>query len=433
MKKILSAVLALIMVFCLAACNGGTPAGNDTGDNGDNGENANADFKIGAILVGDETEGYTLAHMEGIKAAAKTLGLTDDQIIWEYKVPEDASCKDKADELALKGCKVIFSNSYGHQDFMQQAAEANPDVTFVAMTGDYAGLSGVDNLKNAFTSVYESRFVSGIVAGMKVKELVEAEKLTEKNFDSDGNVKIGYVGAFPYAEVKSGYTAFFLGIKSVYEKVAMEVTYTNSWFDIEKEGAAAEQLMADGCVIIGQHADSTGAPAAVEAALKNGTVAYSVGYNIDMLDVAPTAALTSASNNWAVYYTEAIGAAMKGEEIPTNWSEGYETGAVNITALGESCAEGTKEATDKAIEDIKSGALKVFDTSAFTVGGEHLTEAIVDLSYMDFSANPPAVVYPGEKVNAIKTEGEVSYFAESEFRAAPYFALDIDGISDKFN
>ncbi len=431
MKKILSAVLALIMVFCLAACNGGTPANGDGNVNGDN--SANADFKIGVILVGDETEGYTLAHMDGIKAAAKTLGLNDDQIIWEYKVPEDATCKDKADELALKGCKVIFANSYGHQDFMQQAAEANPDVTFVSMTGDYAGLSGVDNLKNAFTRVYESRYVSGIVAGLKIKELVDAGVLTEKNFDSDGNVKIGYVGAYPYAEVKSGFTAFFLGIQSVYEKVAMEVTYTNSWFDIEMEGAAAEKLMADGCVIIGQHADSTGAPAAVEAALKNGTVAYSIGYNIDMLDVAPTAALTSASNNWSVYYTEAIGAAMKGEEIPTNWSEGYETGAVNITALGESCAEGTEEAVNTAIAAIKDGTLKVFDTSKFTVNGEHLTEAMVDLSYMDFSANPPAVVYEGETVNAIKTEGDVSYFAESDFRSAPYFALDIDGIGEKFN
>ncbi len=421
MKKILT--LTVVLAMLLTAFAGCAPS--------EQGENA-ADFKVGVILVGDETEGYTLAHMNGIKAAAQELGLKDDQIIWEYKIPEDATAKDKAEELAIKGCSVVFSNSYGHQDYMQQAAEANPDVTFVSMTGDFAGISGVDNLKNAFTDVYESRFVSGVVAGMKVAELVEAGVLEEDNFDSNGNVKIGYVGAYPYAEVKSGFTAFFLGIKSVYDKVAMEVTYTNSWFDIEKEGAAAEQLMADGCVIIGQHADSTGAPAAVEAALAKGNVAYSVGYNIDMLDVAPNAALTSATNTWKVYYTYAIGAAMNGEEIDTNWSEGYSKDAVAITPLGASCAEGTQQKVDETIAAIKDGTLKVFDTATFTVGGETLEECEVDLSYVSFATGAPVVVYEGEKVNAIKTEGEISYFDESSYRSAPYFALDIDGIGEKF-
>ena len=126
------------------------------------------------------------------------------------------------------------------------------------MTGDFAAISRLDNFYNAFTAVYQSRYVSGVVAGMKVKELVESGTLTPEtqpdSFTADGKVKIGYVGAYNYAEVVSGYTAFFLGVQSVYPDVQMEVMYTNSWFDIDKEGAAAEALIANGAVIIGQHA-----------------------------------------------------------------------------------------------------------------------------------------------------------------------------------
>ena len=126
---------------------------------------------------------------------------------------------------------------------MQKVAEKNPNVTFVAMTGDTAATANLDNFCNAFTAVYESRYVSGVVAGMKIKELVDNGTLTKEAkpdaFDANGNIKIGYVGAFPYAEVVSGYTAFYLGVKSVVENVVMSVSYTNSWFDIAKEGAAA--------------------------------------------------------------------------------------------------------------------------------------------------------------------------------------------------
>ncbi|MGN0974760.1 MAG: BMP family ABC transporter substrate-binding protein, partial [Gemmiger sp.] len=326
MKKFLGLVLSAAMMFSLAACGGtaSSTASQAAGDASSTAEetSAPADFKVGVILVGDETEGYTAAHMEGIKAAASTLGLSDDQIIWKYKIEENAACSDAAEDLVGQGCNVIFSNSYGHQNYMVEVAEKYPDVTFVSMTGDFAALSGLDNFKNAFTNVYESRYVSGVVAGMKLQQLVEDGELNEamqpESFDADGNIKIGYVGAFPYAEVVSGYTAFYLGVKSVMPNVVMEVMYTNSWFDIDKEGKAAEALIANGCVIIGQHADSTGAPAATQKLLDSGKVCYSVGYNVDMLGTAPTAALTSATNVWSVYYTEAIGAAMNGEEIPVD-------------------------------------------------------------------------------------------------------------------
>ena len=412
MKKVIAILLMLTMVFSFAACGG------------DDADNAGSDLKIGVILVGDENEGYTYAHMEGIKTAAKNLGIADDQIIWKYSVAEDESCFDAAADLADAGCTAIFSNSYGHQSYMVQAAEEYPDVQFVSMTGDTAAVCGLDNMHNAFTKVYESRYVSGIVAGMKLAELIENNEVPATGIDADGNYKIGYVGAYPYAEVVSGYTAFYLGIKSVVENVAMEVTYTNSWFDIAAEGTAAESLMADGCVIIGQHADSTGAPAAVQAAQEKGTVAYSVGYNEDMLSVAPQAALTSATNNWAVYYEEAFKALMDGEDLAVDWSEGYETGAVAITELGESCAEGTQEAVDEAIAAIKDGSLQVFDASKWTVDGKNLTTYTFDSTIIDFSTGN--VVYEGQKYEAI-VDGA---FVESNFRSAPYFDVRIDGITE---
>ncbi|MGN1148813.1 MAG: BMP family ABC transporter substrate-binding protein [Lachnospiraceae bacterium] len=420
MKKLLSLVLACMMALMLVAC--GDSEANGTADG------AAASIKIGVILVGDETEGYTAAHMEGIKAAAAELGIADSQIIWKYKIAEDSTCYDSAVDLVGQGCNVIFSNSYGHQTYMVQAAQEYPDVTFVSMTGDFAAISGCDNFKNAFTSVYESRYVSGVVAGMKLKELLDNGTLTAEtqpaSFDADGNVKIGYVGAFNYAEVVSGYTAFFLGVKSIVPNVVMEVMYTNSWFDIDKEGAAAEALVANGSVIIGQHADSTGAPAAVQKLLDNGTICYSVGYNIDMLETAPTAALTSATNNWSVYYKHAFECIMNGTELEADWAKGYSDNAVGITALGESCAEGTAEKVAEVEAALKDGSLHVFDTSKFTVGGQTVTSAPCDLSFMDWSTM--TAIYQGETVEAI-TDG---YFAESTFRSAPYFALRIDGITE---
>ncbi|MBQ9106783.1 MAG: BMP family ABC transporter substrate-binding protein [Clostridia bacterium] len=433
MKKLLAILMALTLVVCLCACSS-----DSSTDNG--GGTAKADFKVGVITIGDDTEGYTKAHKDGIRAAAKTLGLADSQIIWKENILENAGCSDAADELAAMGCKVIFSNSYGHQTYIAEVAKKYSDVTFVSMTGDFAAISGISNFKNAFTSVYQSRYISGVVAGLKLKELTEKGTLTKEtqpgSFDKNGNIKVGYVGAFPFAEVVSGYTAFYLGIKSVCENVAMQVTYTQSWFDVEKEGAAAEALIADGCVIIGQHADSTGAPAATEAANKKGTIAYSVGYNVSMLEVAPNAALTSATNNWSVYYTYAIKAVMDGKAVDTNWAKGYAEDAVSITELGTACAEGTAAAVEAAVKGLKDGTVKVFDTSKFTVSTEqagvtvdadkHVTSCKVDLSYYDYSTGSPVVVYQGDTVETI-ADGA---FEESVHRSAPYFAIRIDGITE---
>ncbi len=392
MKKFVAFALVLAMAFALCAC---TP--NEEKD----------DFKVGVILVGDENEGYTYAHMEGIEAARVACGLEKDQIIYKYNIGENEACHQAAVDLVEQGCKIVFANSFGHESFLIQAAKEYPDVLFCHATGQTAAKqTDLKNIFNYFTAIYEARYVSGVVAGMKLKELMDNGTVTDPH--------VGYVGAYPYAEVVSGYTAFFLGIQSIVPDAYMEVQYTNKWFDLTLEAEAANALMARGCVIIGQHADSTGAPSAIQAAHDDGTYpnVYSVGYNIDMLNVAPDVALTSPQNNWGAYYTYAIKTAMEGKEMQQDWCYGYIDEAVQISQLGTACAEGTQEAVAAVIEKIKNGELHVFDCSTFTVNGEHLTS--YDKSY---GFEGVELIWDG-------------YFHESEVISAPLFDIRIDGITE---
>ncbi|MBQ1810643.1 MAG: BMP family ABC transporter substrate-binding protein [Erysipelotrichaceae bacterium] len=378
---------------------------------------AKSDFKVGVVLVGDENEGYTYSHIEGIKEAIAELGLTEEaNVIWKYSIPESELCYDACVDCIEQGCTLVFTNSYGHQTYAQQVAEEYPDIQVCAMTGDTARASGLDNFHNAFTNIYEARYVAGVVAGLKLQELIDAGKVTDKNMAGD-NIKIGYVGAFPYAEVVSGYTAFYLGLKSIVPNVVMDVQYTNSWFDITGEKEAALALIDRGCIIIGQHADSTGAPKACEDMLNAGTTVYSVGYNVDMLAVAPNAALTSPTNLWSKFYAYAIGAVMNGGNFDTNWAKGYSDDAVKITPLGASCAAGTQEKVDEVIAAIKDGSLHVFDTSTFTVGGAPVTSAFATDTDGDWVNDADEAVFDG-------------YFHESYFQSAPAFSLRIDGITE---
>ena len=444
MKKLLALALALVMCLALAACGtSGAPAagsgsaapaagsGSAAADTKDDKAAANKDdVKIGCILIGDENEGYSYAHIKGIEEAVEATGLSMDNVIMKYSVPENSACYDAAIDLVEQGCSRVISNSYSHQSYMQQAAQECPDVTFVACTGDTANQAGLSNFKNAFTGIYQARYVSGVVAGMKIAELVNDGKLTDKNY-SDGKVKVGYVGAYPYAEVVSGYTAFFLGIQSVYPDVTMEVQYTNSWYDPVAEGEAANALMARGCVIIGQHADSTGAPSAVQAQKDAGSVVYSVGYNIDMLEVAPTAALTSSQNNWSVLYRDTLEKFIAGEEVPVDYAVGISEDAVMISKLGPECAEGTQEAVDAAWSSIKDGSLKVFDTSKFTC------QPAADGSYqVDADGHVTSAFGLDSDGDFVNDTGEAivdGAFQESVLRSAPYFSLRIDGITELNN
>ena len=425
MKKFLAMLLALTMALSLAACGekkeeapaeapAETPAEESTV----------SDVKIGLICVHDINSGYDAAHIEGLTAACEELGIdVDTQVVFKYNIPEDETCQDTAVDLAEQGCTIIFSDSYGHQMHMQAAAEEYPDVTFVACTGDLAANSGLSNYKNMFPYTYESRYVSGVVAGMKLKELMDAGTVTDPY--------VGYVGAYPYAEVVCGYTAFLLGIQSIVPEAHMDVQYTNSWYDPSKEAETANALMARGCVIIGQHADSTGAPSAVQEALEKGTVAYSVGYNIDMLSVAPDAALTSAQNNWSVLYKQMLEKFMAGEEVPTDFACGYADGAVMISALGSSCAEGTQEAVDAAWAGIKDGSLKVFDTSKFTC--QPSTDGSYQVDADGHVTSAFGLDTNGDWVNDAGEAIEDGAFVESVLRSAPYFGLRIDGITELNN
>ncbi len=401
MKKFLALLLAVLMIVSMVAC-GSKEAPKEE----------EKSIKIGAILVHDENSGYDMAHIEGLNTACKNLGIDTASISYKYNIPEDESCYDAAAELADDGCDIIFSDSYGHQTYMQQAAEEFPDVIFVACTGDMAAGSGLKNLKNIFPYTYESRYVSGVVAGMKLKELLDSGAVTDPY--------VGYVGAFPYAEVVSGYTAFFLGIQSIVPEAHMDVQYTNSWYDPVAENEAAIALMGKGCVIIGQHADSTGAPSAVQAEWEKGNQVYSVGYNIDMLAVAPDAALTSAQNVWAVLYQKTLETFLAGQEVPTDFACGIAEGAQQISTLGPNVAEGTADAVDAAWAAIKDGSLKVFDTSKFTVGGETVTSAF-------------ALDTDGDWVNDTAEAIMDGAFIESYHRSAPYFGLRIDGITELNN
>jgi basic membrane protein A len=444
MKKILALILSLVMIFALVACGTGTPASPSASAaasasakpsaaaspsaSAAASASANAsaapssaaprdartpipvaNLKIGVILVHDENSGYDMSHIEGIKTAIAALGVKDTQVIFKYNIPEDETCYDTAVDLADQGCQMVISDSYGHQSYMMDAAAEYPNVIFLACTGDTAALQPVSNVANMFPDTFQSRYVSGVVAGMKLKQLMD-----------DGKVKdpyVGYVGAYPYAEVVSGYTAFFLGVRSIVPTAHMDVQYTNSWYNPVAEGEAANALMSKGCVIISQHADSTGAPSAVEAANKTGKQVYCVGYNVSMLNVAPTAALTSAQNNWGALYTPIINKMITGEAMPADFSLGYKDNAVMISELGKSCAAGTADKVAAVVAALKDGSLQVFDTKNFTVGGKTITTYAWKDTNGDFKGDSGEAI-----VNGV--------FQESVFRSAPYFGLRIDGIKE---
>lgn len=433
-KKIFAVIMTAVMAVSMAACGGSsssapaeTPAADasvaaDAGDAASTGEAKDvASLKVGLICVEDENSGYDASHIDGLTAACKALGIdTSSQLIIKKDIPEDESCYDNAVDLAEEGCQIIFSDSYGHQSYMQEAASEYPEVVFVSCTGDMAAGSELDNYKNIFPHTFESRYVSGVVAGMKLAEMIAK--------DATLDPYVGYVGAYPYAEVVSGMTAFFLGVRSVVPEAHMDVQYTNSWYDPTAEGAAAEALMSKGCCIISQHADSTGAPSAVQAAHQNGKEVYCVGYNVDMRSVAPDVALTSAQNNWSVLYQHMLDCFIKGEEVPVDYSTGIADNAVMISDLGDACAEGTQEAVDKAWAGIKDGTLQVFDTSTFTCQPTDNGSYTVDDKGVVTSAF--ALDADGDFVN---DNGEAiidGAFVESELRSAPYFSLRIDGITE---
>ena len=429
MKKILSIAVVLAMLLSAVAvftsCGEKAPVADDQnevqgevqddevpGDETQNDEEtkgiAKEDIKVGFIFLHDENSTYDKNFIDAANAAVEKLGLTEEQVVFKVNVPEGTECYDAAAELADDGCDLIFADSFGHEDFMIEAAKEFPEVIFCHATGTKAHTENLPNFYNAFASIYEGRYLVGVAAGLKLNEMIENGDITAEE------AKMGYVGAHPYAEVKSGYTSFYLGAKSVCPTVTMDVKFTNSWFDIALEKEAANALINDGCVLISQHADSEGAPKACEeAGVPN------VAYNLDTIMWGPNTALVSSKINWTPYFEHIINAVINGTEIEQDYCYGLEEGSVEILGLNEAvAAEGTAEKLEEVKAALIAGEIKVFDTATFTVDGAVLETYKADVD-SDAAFTPDTEVV---------SDG---YFHESEYRSAPYFDIDIDGINLK--
>ena len=407
MKKWIAVLLAVAMLFAFAACGETTPAGDEgTSANVENlTSGANSDVKVGFIFLHDENSTYDKNFIDAARAAQAALNLSDEQVLFKTNIPEGQECYEAAAELVDEGCDVIFADSFGHEGFMIQAAREFPEVQFCHATGTRAHTEGLSNYHNAFASIYEGRYLAGIAAGMKLNEMIEAGEFTADE------AKMGYVGAFPYAEVISGYTSFYLGAKSVCPTVTMTVKYTSSWFDEALEKEAANALIQEGCKLISQHADSMGAPTACEAA-----GVPNVSYNGSTAAACPNTAIISSRVNWEPYFEYMINCVISGEPIDTDWCGTLQTGSVELSELNEAvAAEGTAEAIADAKAKLEAGELHVFDTSTFTVDGAALTSYMADVDTDDAYTPDTEAISDG-------------YFHESEYRSAPYFDIIIDGI-----
>ena len=392
MKRFLAIMMCLVMVLAIVGCKGTKPA-----------EEPAKKVKVGFICLHDEQSTYDLNFINAAKAACEKLGV---EMVLKTGINEDNSCYETAADMASSGCIAVFADSFGHEDYMIQAAKEFPNVQFCHSTGTKAHTENLANYHNAFAAIYEGRYLAGVVAGLKLNEMIEAGKFAAEE------AKVGYVGAFTYAEVISGYTSFFLGVRSVCPTATMEVTFTGSWYDPTAEKEGAQKLIQGGCKLISQHADSMGAPSACEEAkIPN------VSYNGSTKEAGPNTYLISSRIDWEPYYEYAITAAMNGKPIDTDWTGTIATGSVKLTELNEGVvAAGTKEKLEEVQKALEAGTLHVFDTATFTKDGAPLT------SYMADVDTDPAYTPDTEVVKD-------GYFHESEFRSAPYFDLQIDGIT----
>ena len=403
LKKLVAVMMAAAMMFTLVAC-GGSSDGKKEGSTTAKEEVAASDLKVGFIFLHDENSTYDLNFINAAKEACEAAGV---EYVLKTNIPEGQECYDAACELADAGCGIVFADSFGHEDYLIEAAKEFPDVEFCHATGTQAHTAGVANFHNAFATIYEGRYLAGIAAGYKLNEMIKAGDIKEEE------AKIGYVGAFTYAEVISGYTSFFLGARSVCPSATMEVTFTGSWYDETAEKEAANTLISNGCVLISQHADSMGAPTACETA-----GVPNISYNGSTESACPNTFIVSSKINWTPYFTYIIDCVTKGEEIATDYTGDFSTGSVELTDLGSAATEGTAEAIEAAKAELMDGTLHVFDTATFTVGGKAL-----DSYEADVDSDPKY-----EPDHEVIVDG---YFDESGegFRSAPFFDVQIDGIT----
>ena len=399
--KLLALLTAVAMLFCFAACGGSGDENQTTDPAGEN--TANSELKVGFIFLHDENSTYDLNFIKAAREACAKLGV---EIVEKVNIPESNECYEAAVDLADRGCDIVFADSFSHEQYMIQAAKEYPDVQFCHATGTMAHTENLANYHNAFASIYEGRYLAGVAAGLKLNEMIEAGQFTAEE------AKMGYVGAFTYAEVISGYTSFYLGAKSVCPTVTMEVQFTGSWYDEMAEKEAAEKLLSNGCKLISQHADSMGAPTACE----NKGVP-NVSYNGSTVAACPNTFIISSRINWVPYYEYIINCVANGEAIAADWCKGFDAGSVELSEINDkAAAAGTADKLAEVKAGLADGSIRVFDTDTFTVNGEKLTSYMADV-------DTDAAYTPDTEVIA---DG---YFHESEYRSAPYFDLRIDGIT----
>lgn len=393
MKKILALVLAVVMAtLCLASCGDKKETKNDSSEK----------MKVGFICLHDENATYDKNFINAANDACKELGV---EPVIKKNIPENNECYETAADLADSGCKIVFADSFSHEDYLIKAAKEFPDVQFCHATGTKAHTSDVKNFHNAFASIYEGRYLAGVAAGLKIQEMIDAGKVKKDE------AKIGYVGAFTYAEVISGYTSFYLGAKSIVDTATMEVQFTGSWYDEAKEKEAAQKLINDKCVLISQHADSMGAPTACEAA-----GVPDISYNGSTADACPNTFIVSSRIDWTPYYKYIIGCVKDGKAIDTDWTGTIATGSVALTEINEkAAAKDTQAKIDAVKADLEAGKVHVFDTATFTVDGKKVESYKADVDTDAKFEGDTEVIKDG-------------YFHESEYRSAPYFDLRIDGI-----
>ena len=399
-----------LRLLSLVALTGASLAGLAACGNG----KAAADVTVGLICLHGDYSTYDNNFIVAMKAAQKKLGF---KLTIAQNIPEGQDCYDKAVEMAELGCNVIFADSFGHEDFLIQAAKQYKDVLFCHATGTQGAKENLDNFGDAFASIYEGRYLAGVAGGLKLAALYGEGDGTKVSAE---NAKVGYVGAFTYAEIISGFTSFYLGVKSVVPNATMDVKYTGSWYDETLERNIANELIAGGCKLISQHADSHGAPTACESA-----GVPNVSYNGSTLSDGPNTYLVSSRINWEPYYEHVINGYLDAKKngtapkVENDWSGGIKEGSVELDEPSKNCPSGTKEKLDAAKKDLEDGKLHVFDFANFTVGGE---------------APSAENMAPGkatwEEIPAGVDLFKDGYYHESEFRSAPSFDVIIDGITN---
>ncbi len=322
---------------------------------------SNSTVRVGFVYSEDESTPYTANFVKAQHALEDEYG---EKV--EISVKNNVLSRDSEQpmrDLIREGARIIFINM--DTDIPVMLAREFPDVQFCQASMPDISIEGTPENYHTFNGeIYQARYVSGIVAGMKLRQLLDSGVLLPEE------ALVGYVGANSTTEVISGYTAFLLGVRSVVPEATMRVRYTGSWSNFAAEKAQARELINEGCVIIAQHVNTTGAAVACEEAAAAGRTVYHIGYHQSMSDVAPSCALVSIRTNWAPYVIQAVKAVMENQKIENvvearahgrDMSAGFENGWVELLELNKFiAAEGTQEKINNAIENMKSGKIRVF-------------------------------------------------------------------------